>query len=302
MKSSDRTINAGRDIIGNQIFQGDINLPGYDPLKVSYSIIEVDKANLQDTIQEIATAINVKLYEEDHESIPFVPPKVFNNLEQRSKLFLHGVSASDISKIVLELISEKIEKFRKIYIINPQSLIGKELTKSSISELINKYKKDSDAIIWHNFPDDLEYVQRNIESGNIALAKVSSGSVSSLYVTLDPAYSDRYRNIKYPEIYVEEITYDRQTIHEILKSYGENVSRFKKVYSYSIERSIDEISKILWERKVTPSIISHYFNTAIENESMGYLIPFGLAREFLFQEEYYEKSLESLSDEQPQYK
>lgn len=211
-----------------------------DDIEVSCTLLalEHNKSSIDELIQKIATSINVQLaLEQENQEIPFIHFSGFDNVQHDDKLFLCGPSGCGKSRSIFEItkrtITEEKEKgkgIKNIYIINPRRTLENEsIDRVKLNELVNKFN-DNDIVIWDNFPDGL--VNKDLYSAQNVLEIISSKNVKSLFVTLKPKYLEMYRDIaaKTPEIYKYEISYDKHTIKNILKSYGTGIASFKELY------------------------------------------------------------------------
>src|SRR5215212_8747363 len=112
---------------------------------ISFAEIQQDK-NWKQTVQKIATAINVQFTESSQQILPFVPSKEFQSLLREQKVFLFGPSGSGKSRTIIELIrnngryddhNNEEEKgvdnsndnngnntYKRIFVINPSNPAG----------------------------------------------------------------------------------------------------------------------------------------------------------------------------------
>src|SRR5688500_14413803 len=88
--------------------------------KISYTIIKFNESNIDNIIDEIATTINVKLYD-NHNYILFVAPIGFENWKSEDKLLLYGTSGCGKSRNVIEIVKGDLNSIRNIYIINSKN-------------------------------------------------------------------------------------------------------------------------------------------------------------------------------------
>lgn len=231
-----------------------------EQIEVSYSILYGNKRSYDELIQDISAAINLQLGLDD-QSLPFIEPAGFDIARYQDKLFIHGLSGSGKSRIIIEIIRNKRQQLRglieKVYIINPRQRIGEKTGRTTLIDLINQFT-ESDIIVWDNFPDDL--IKRDIDNARKALEIISSSEVRNLLVALKPEYLEIYRGVnnKIPELYGYEISFTREKIRDIIKSYG-SMTHFTTAYRKYIENDIDKVSTILWEKEPIPLIILNYF-------------------------------------------
>jgi class 3 adenylate cyclase len=289
-----------------------------DDIEVSCTLIdlEYDKRSIDELIQKIATSINVQLaLEQESQKIPFIPFNGFDDVQHDDKLFLYGPSGCGKSRGIFEIIKrtiteekEKVKEIKSIYIINPRHTLENEsIKRAKFYELVKKFN-DNDIVIWDNFPDGL--VKKDLDSAQNVLKIISSKNVESLIVTLKPKYLEMFRDIaaKTPEIYKREISYDKQKIKNILKSYGTGIASFKELYEKYIANDLDKIAKILWQKEPTPLTVLDYYKelssnnrvspvTQSENESSEKkaLIAISTAEKLLLSTDYYEHQFEVIS-------
>ena len=212
----------------------------------------------------VPTKINVELRKESKEVIPFISPKGFDEWKNEKKLFLSGVPGSGKSRTIIEIIKTRLNlgEFENIYILNPKNVANGKADRASISEIVDSIS-EKDAIIWDNFPNDLPSGQI-IEHGLESLAKVSSGRVRNVYVTLDPLLLGYRRQAnKIPYLTKHDVTYDVESIRNILKSYGESLSRFNTAYREYVQRDLERVATIIRDKEATPLAVSLYFNELI---------------------------------------
>ncbi len=152
---------------------------------------------------------------------------------------------------IFELVKENLSNFKRIYFINPRNTVGNELGRIKILDLIGKLEED-DAVVWDNFPDDL--VRRNLDNARNVLELISSRNVKRFLVALNPKYLEIYSDLhnRIPEFHICEVAFDKEQIKSIIKSYGIEIAQFKKIYQKYIERDIDKISRILWQKEPIP--------------------------------------------------
>jgi SpoVK/Ycf46/Vps4 family AAA+-type ATPase len=115
---SSRKIRVEGNVENSVIIQGDYY--GYQEQKISYIVLEVDKTNhYNNTFQQIASTINVNLYEKEQEVLPFIHPKDFDSWKDQKKLLLYGVWGCGKSRTILELLRDQgsIARYQNIYIL-----------------------------------------------------------------------------------------------------------------------------------------------------------------------------------------
>src|SRR3954464_6949025 len=80
-----------------------VELKYVESFDVSFAEIQSEK-DWKQTVQKIATAINVQFTESSQQDLPFVPFKEFQSLLREQKVFLFGPSGSGKSRTIIELI------------------------------------------------------------------------------------------------------------------------------------------------------------------------------------------------------
>ena len=85
-----------------------VELKHIESFDVSFAEIQTDK-DWKQTVQKVATAINVQFTESSQQDLPFVPFKEFQNLLREQKVFLFGPSGCGKSRTIIEL----IRKYRR---------------------------------------------------------------------------------------------------------------------------------------------------------------------------------------------
>lgn len=149
-----------------------------DEEKLPTTIIVVNHADHNDTFEKLANALDVRIYEENRELIPFILPEGYNRWKERNKLFFYGVNGCGKSRSIFEIIKFRIDEFQRIYILNSKSTTKRDDV--TISQLVQNVK-DQDAIIWDNFPDPL-YGESAIQT----LEKFGSTHVKNIFFALQP--------------------------------------------------------------------------------------------------------------------
>src|SRR5919112_1397393 len=233
------------------------DLKTIEPYDVSFAEIRSDEKWLE-TIQKVATAINVQFTEESSKQLPFVPFKEFENLLREEKVFLFGPSGCGKSRTIIELLRSKKGSYDRIFVINPSNPAGLDSGREIISKLCQQFGR-KDLVIWDNFPEGL--VKRDLENAFGALEIVNSRSVQNLYIALKPTYLEMYRGltIGIPDIYTYEITWDLATMKTLIKAYGREVERYRDVFEKYVSPNIDIISRILWQKQPLSLTIVDYY-------------------------------------------
>jgi hypothetical protein len=269
--------------------------------EVSYSILMIDQLGLQnpdDTFQKIATLVNVQLAAGATESLPFVPFSNFNIAKYSGKLFLYGPSGCGKSRVIFELLRENLADFKKIYFINPRNTIGNESGRIKLSDLIAKLEED-DGVVWDNFPDDMVMTDSN-HARNV-LELISSRNVKRFLVALKPRYLEIYRDLVHHRILefnTCEVSFDKEQIKSIIKTYGTEIAQFRQLYQKHIEGNIEKISRLLWQMEPTPLTILDYYKeltskieqiqeTGMQQTDL-YIDPLSEAKKLLRSTNYYE--------------
>jgi hypothetical protein len=228
-----------------------------EPYDVSFAEIRSGEKWLE-TVQKVATAINVQFTEESSNQLPFVLFKEFENLLREEKVFLFGPSGCGKSRTIIELLRSNNASYDRIFVINPSNPAGLDSSRESISTLTQQFTR-KDLVIWDNFPDGL--VKRDLENAFGALEIVNSRSVQNLYISLKPTYLEMYRGltIGIPEIYVHEIACDLATMKALIKAYGMQVEQYREVFEKYISPNLDAIARALWQKQPLPLTVVDYY-------------------------------------------
>ena len=230
--------------------------------EVSFAVIDVEQSENSinnKNMNELASAINVRLSLEGNQEFPFVPFDNFDNLLFEEKIFLYGTSGSGKSRALFELIKRVVEKNQRIYIINPRNNVGHESGRTPLRELVNKVNPD-DIVIWDNFPDDI--VRRDLQNIKSVLETLSSRSFKKLIVVLKPKYLEVFRSVpkQYPEFYPHEISYSKEQFQKIMQEYGTKISEFQTLYKQHISEYLEKISRTLWNIEPIPLKVFDFYN------------------------------------------
>jgi hypothetical protein len=210
-----------------------------------------------ETVQKVATAINVQFTESSNQ-LPFVPFKEFQNLLTQEKVFLFGPSGCGKSRTIIELLRSRKGSYDRIFVINPSNPAGLDSKRENISTLSQQFGRN-DLVIWDNFPEGL--VKRDLQHAFGAVEIVNARSVQNLYIALKPTYLEMYRGLtmSIPDIYTHEITCDLATMKALIKAYGREVERYRDVFENYVSPNIDIISKILWQKQPLPLTVVDYY-------------------------------------------
>ena len=189
-----------------------MELKHVESFDVSFAELQPDKDRKQ-TVQKIATAINVQFTESSHRDLPFVPFKEFQNLLREQKVFLFGPSGCGKSRTIIELVrnngryndhdneengvdnsndSSGDNNYEKIFIINPPNPAGQDTHRRDISLLSLQFRQN-DLVIWDNFPEGL--VKRDLQSAFSAVEILNLRPLRNLYIALKPSYLEIYRGL-----------------------------------------------------------------------------------------------------------
>lgn len=228
--------------------------------QVSCSILKVSHTKEQ-TLNDIATSINVQLKFENWE-IPFVPYKEYEDVKSQDKSFIYGRSGCGKSRVIYEIIKERLPSFNRVIIINPRPLVGLESHRMGLSKLTRELSSD-DAVLWNNFPDEL--LIRDLESVKDVLRLISSKAVGCLLIALKPKYFEIFNNISdISEFYVSNIYYERETIQSVIKEYGTCIPRLRSAYRKHIAKDLNQIAAILWQKEPLPITVLDYFKELVQ--------------------------------------
>jgi hypothetical protein len=266
-----------------------------EPYDVSFAELRLT-GNWEETVQRIATAINVQ-FTESSESLPFVPSRQFASLLREEKIFLIGPSGSGKSRTIIELLRNKRADYERIFVINPSNPAGLNSGRENISKLSQRFGP-SDLVIWDNFPDGL--VKRDLESAFGALEMVNARPVQNMYIALKPTYLEMYRGLTtaIPDIYTHEIYCDLDTMKSMLKVYG-NVEQYKRVSGF-ITSNIDRIARILWQKQPLSLTVVDYYK-ALEDRPEGTVdeaTALQMAQTWLPAYDYFERQFEVIKSMQ----
>ncbi len=105
-------------------------------------------------------------------------------------------------------------------------------------------------------------LERDLDNARNVLEVISSKNVKKFLVALKPKYLEIYSDLhnRIPEFHICELAFNKEQIKNIIMSYGTEIAQFKKIYQKYIERTIDKISRILWQKEPTPlTILDYYF-------------------------------------------
>ncbi len=244
----------------------------YDEInEVSYAVMGVSPEHIDDIadanypskenglLQQISAAINVRLTLVDDQNFPYVYFDNFGSLSNSDKVFLYGPSGCGKSRGVLEIIRQNIRHVERVYVINPRNVVGLELGRAPLMDIVNMFS-ENDMVIWDNFPDDL--IRRDYNNVLRVLELLSSRNVKKLVVALKPKYMEFFRGLpkEMPEFFSNEIAYGKESFKVMVKSYGSNISQFKEVYSKCVSRDLEKIANILWNKEPTPLTVLDYYN------------------------------------------
>jgi len=273
------------------------DLKTIEPYDVSFAEIRVD-ANWGETVQKVATAINVQ-FTVASEILPFVPFKQFENLYNRDKIFLLGPSGSGKSRTVIELLKGKSPQYEKIFVMNPSNPAGLNSGRENISTLLQRFGRN-DLVIWDNFPEGL--VKRDLENAFGALEIVNSSSVKNLYIALKPTYLEMYRGltIGIPDLYTHEITCDLERMRALIKSYGK-VEQYRNVFEKYVSANTDKIARILWQKQPLSLTVVGYYKALIEkvadgSAGTGDSVALEMAQAWLPVSDYFERQFEVMKN------
>jgi hypothetical protein len=237
------------------------DLKTIEPYDVSYAEIRPDE-NWHETVQNVATAINVQFTEESSKQLPFVPFKEFENLLREEKAFLFGPSGCGKSRTIIELLRSKKGSFDRVFVINPSNPAVLNSSRESISTFSQQFSTN-DLVIWDNFPDGL--VKRDLENAFGAVEIVNAKSVQNLYISLKPTYLEMYRGltIGIPDIYTHEITCDLATMKALIKAYGMQVEQYREVFKKYISSNVDTIAKVLWQKQPLSLTVVDFYKAVL---------------------------------------
>jgi hypothetical protein len=277
------------------------DLKTIEPYDVSFAEIRSDEKWLE-TVQKVATAINVQFTEESSRQLPFVPFKEFQNLLREEKVFLFGPSGCGKSRTIIELLRSKKGSYDRIFVINPSNPAGLDSSRESISTISQQFGRN-DLVIWDNFPEGL--VKRDLENAFGALEIVNAQSVQNLYISLKPTYLEMYRGltIGIPDIYTHEITCDLETMKALIRAYGMEVEQYRDVFEKYVSPNIDTIARILWQKQPLSLTVVDYYKALLgkaTNQSQATIVDSSncllVAQEWLPVYDYFERQFEVMKN------
>jgi hypothetical protein len=276
------------------------DLKTIEPYDVSFAEIRSDDKWLE-TVQKVATAINVQFTEGSSNQLPFVAFKEFENLLREEKVFLFGPSGCGKSRTIIELLRGRKETYDRIFVINPSNPAGLNSCRENISRLSQQFGS-KDLVIWDNFPEGL--VKRDLENAFGALEILNSRTVQNLYISLKPTYLEMYRGltIGIPDIYTHEITCDLVTMKALLKAYGMQVEQYKEVFEKYISPNIDTIARVLWQKQPLSLTVVDYYKALVGKtmDQSGATVDLSkcllVAQEWLPVYDYFERQFEVMKN------
>ncbi len=200
---------------------------------------------------------------------PFTTFEKFNIIKEEEgvvdKLFISGPSGVGKSRCIYEIFKNNINRYQKIIVINPRNSITENYKRAPLLDIISKINED-DAIIWDNFPDGL--IKKDRSNLHDILELISSCNSKKAIISLKPSYLEVIGNITadIPDYHSERISYSKEELKQIIKSYGSRISEYKDVYEKEIVTDLDKITNILWQKEPTPLTILDYYNELIDKE------------------------------------
>jgi hypothetical protein len=274
-----------------------------EPIEVSYAVLSVDlgTTNVKELLQKIADIINVQLTLEG-EHLPFVPFNGFHRIKREDKVLLYGRSGCGKSRGMFEIIREKIDYYKRIYIVNPRNPVANESGRTNLFWLAEKFGEE-DLVLWDNFPDDL--VKRDLGAAVKALQTISTRNVRNLVVALKPRYLEMYSKLYHniyesvPELSPYEVTFNVDNFGQILVQYGATIEQFRGLYNQEIAKNTDIISKLLWQKDPIPITILAFYKELLSRQRAGLSSSRNVvaeAKKLLPATDYYENQFRILSD------
>jgi class 3 adenylate cyclase len=267
-----------------------VELNHIESFDVSFAEIQADK-DWKQTVQKVATAINVQFTESSQQDLPFVPFKEFKNLLREQKVFLFGPSGCGKSRTIIELIRNNKRhndhnneeengidnsndnsndnhgnnNYEKIFVINPSNPAGLDTHRKDISLLSLQFGQN-DLVIWDNFPEGL--VKRDLQSAFSAIEILNSRPLRNLYIALRPCYLEIYRGLTLdiPDIYPHEVSCDMGTMKTLLKMYGKEVPEYRTIFEKYVSKDSDRISRILWQKQPLYLTVVDFYKALLARE------------------------------------
>jgi class 3 adenylate cyclase len=271
-----------------------VELKHVESFDVSFAEIQPDE-DWRQTVQKIATAINVQFTESSQQDLPFVPFKGFQSLLREQKVFLFGPSGCGKSRTIIELVrnngryndhnneqengvdsssndnSGGNNNYEKIFVISPSNPAGQDTYRRDISLLSLQFRQN-DLVIWDNFPEGL--VKRDLQSAFSAVEILNSRPLRNLYIALKPSYLEIYRGLTLgyyihgdiPDIYPHEVACDLDTMKTLLTTYGKEVPEYREIFEKYVSNDSDRISRILWYKQPLYLTVVDFYKALLARE------------------------------------
>jgi len=236
-----------------------------EPNEISYTVLSV-RGDLNEKLQALATAINLRLNFEDKENFfPFIPCEKSDSLINEDILFVYGPSGCGKSRHIFEALRDSIFQYKNIYILNPRSANIAETGRGKLVDIIRRIQ-EQDALIWDNFPDDL--IKKDAINSLRVLELIGSSRSKKVIITLKPRYLELFKDLTsgIAEFCSVGISYGKDQIKHMIKSYGANIPEFRQVYEKYVANDLDKIARILWQKDPIPITILDYYNDLINKE------------------------------------
>jgi len=113
-------------------------------------------------------------------------------------------------------------------------------------------------------------VEMDLDNARNDLETLGSRNAKRFLVALKPKYLEIYRDLLHRGIsgfHTCEVSFDKEKIKNIIKTYGTELAQFRQTYRKYIEKNLDKISRILWQKEPSPlTILDYYKELTNKNE------------------------------------
>ncbi len=126
--------------------------------------------------------------------------------------------------------------------------------------------EEKDILVWDNFPDGFLQAEISVDHGLEILMAISR--VKHFICTINPKRLELYKKHLWrlkEYLSFHEVTFDLYDLETVVKSYGENISRFKGAYRESVEEYLHDISEVLVKKEPTPLVVLNYYEKILNS-------------------------------------
>jgi hypothetical protein len=268
-----------------------------DLANVTYQLINVEFEEPGLINKIVSSAINVQL-KISKDDIPFIPFDNFDRYKKTHNLIFSARSGYGKSRALLELIGERTNDYKKIYLINPRGTHQSE--KTNLKKFVENTITEDDVIVWDNFPNQL--ITRSPRDAEKILQMVTSSKAKDTLITIHPDYYDLYGNISnnIPILTRVEISYNQDRIIEMLSKYGRSISSYNSIYLDYVKNDERKIGELLWQKEPAPiTLLDYYLELYTQREKEikqnDSIDPIDIAENLPVSKEYYMKQFEFLT-------